>query len=231
MIQHMSGGKLQTFINGIERLVELEEEEGEGGREGEREARVLIAEACNHVRIPEACEDIGLVQLPKAIKKAFPNLPLQIHHAYGREFPFEALREGEGGREGGREGGGGYDVVVHCGGCMIDRQKIRARMEECEEAGVAMTNYGLLLAYAAGPEAFLRAVKPFGVLVPPKLLAHAAALEIKRKKERDGEGGKEGGREEEAPSCVNSACALCPGGEVGRKGVLCKCMIDEQKNE
>ena len=138
---------------------------------------------------------------------------------------------GEGGREGGREGGGGYDVVVHCGGCMIDRQKIRARMEECEEAGVAMTNYGLLLAYAAGPEAFLRAVKPFGVLVPPKLLAHAAALEIKRKRERDGEGGKEGGREEEAPSCVNSACALCPGGEVGRKGVLCKCMIDEQKNE
>ena len=106
---------------------------------------------------------------------------------------------------------------------MIDRQKIRARMEECEEAGVAMTNYGLLLAYAAGPEAFVRAVKPFSVLVPPRLLKHAAALEKKRKWERNGgngEGRKEGGGEEGAPSCMVPACALCPGGEGRKEGTL-----------
>eukprot|EP00624_Nannochloropsis_granulata_P007627 evm.model.NODE_8766_length_20533_cov_18.981249.2 len=132
-----------------------------------------------------------------------------IDHAYGREFPFEALSKGEGGREGGREEGRGrYDVVVHCGGCMIDRQKIRARMEECEEAGVAMTNYGLLLAYAAGPAAFLRAIKPFDVLVPPRLLKHALALE-KKKMERTGGDANKGetqGGNEGAPSCMVSAC-------------------------
>jgi hypothetical protein len=100
---------------------------------------------------------------------------------------------------------------------MIDRQKIRARMEECEEAGVAMTNYGLLLAYAAGPAAFLRAIKPFDVLVPPRLLKHALALE-KKKMERTGGDANKGetqGGNEGAPSCMVSACALCPGNGVG----------------
>ena len=32
-------------------------------------ARVLVAEACNHNRITQACNDIGLVQIPKALEK------------------------------------------------------------------------------------------------------------------------------------------------------------------
>jgi hypothetical protein len=84
---------------------------------------------------------------------------------------------------------------------MIDKQKIRARMEACEEAGVAMTNYGLFLAYAHAPAAFLRAIMPWGVNVPPALLASTTAA------------ARNGGKEEATGdvSCeavVSSPCVL-----------------------
>jgi len=188
MIQHMSGGRLGAFVEGMTRLVEMEEEARQA-KEG-KEARVLIAEACNHVRIPEACDDIGTVQLPQALRRAFPHLGFHIHHAYGREFPWQALQDGR------------YDVVVHCGGCMIDRQKVRARMEECADGGVATTNYGLLLAYAAAPQAMLRAVRPFGVEIPEILSKHATMVE------QDGDVGRRASKS--GSSCLNPVCALSP---------------------
>ena len=48
-------------------------------------------------------------------------------------------------------------------------------MEDCGDAHVAMTNYGLLLAFAASPRALLRAVRPYGVEVPPRLLEEEGA--------------------------------------------------------
>ncbi len=57
----------------------------------------------------------GLVQIPRKLAQLFPGLPLSIEHAYGREFPSEALRAGR------------YRLVVHCGGCMIDRQKVKKK--------------------------------------------------------------------------------------------------------
>ena len=47
-----------------------------------------------------------------------------VEHAFGREFP--ELDEGGGGSGGG--GLGSYALAIHCGGCMIDQQKIRARL-------------------------------------------------------------------------------------------------------
>ena len=32
--------------------------------------RVLVAEACNHNRITDSCNDIGLVQIPACVDKA-----------------------------------------------------------------------------------------------------------------------------------------------------------------
>lgn len=54
-------------------------------------------------------------------------------------------------------------------------QQVRARMEDCGDARVPMTNYGLLLAFAASPRALLRAVRPYGVKVPSRLLREASA--------------------------------------------------------
>lgn len=47
-IHRMSGGRLQAYADGLAALLGL--------RRGDR---VLVAEACNHVRIPEQCDDIG----------------------------------------------------------------------------------------------------------------------------------------------------------------------------
>lgn len=48
MIHFMSGGHLQTYVDGLDALLHLREKD-----------QVLISEACNHVRIPEVCDDIG----------------------------------------------------------------------------------------------------------------------------------------------------------------------------
>lgn len=52
------------------------------------------------------------MQIPRKLSQLFPGLQLRIDHAYGREFPSAALRAGR------------YRLVIHCGGCMIDPQKV-----------------------------------------------------------------------------------------------------------
>jgi hypothetical protein len=72
LIHYMSGGRLQTYVDGLVTLLSL--------RPGDK---ILIAEACNHVRIPEACDDIGTVQIPRKLQAFFPagGEPLAVHHS------------------------------------------------------------------------------------------------------------------------------------------------------
>jgi hypothetical protein len=56
-----------------------------------------------------------------------------------------------------------FALAIHCGGCMVDHQKIRARISDLKEAGVPVTNYGLLLSYAHSPAALERALAPWGL--------------------------------------------------------------------
>ncbi|CAG9463417.1 unnamed protein product [Pedinophyceae sp. YPF-701] len=139
MMHRQSGGQLPLFARGMERYKQL--------KAGDR---VLIAEACNHNRITDACNDIGMVQIPQMIERhAGPGVVLD--HTFGREFPDleQGLSE--------------YDLVIHCGACMIDHQKVRARISDAAEAGVPLTNYGLLMAYAYnGPDALARVLAPWG---------------------------------------------------------------------
>jgi hypothetical protein len=58
---------------------------------------------------------------------------------------------------------GGFKLALHCGGCMIDAQKMRARISDMEDAGVPVTNYGLFLAWAHDPAALARCLAPWGV--------------------------------------------------------------------
>ena len=51
--------------------------------------------------------------------------------------------------------------MVHCGGCMIDKQKMCARLDDCIENNIPITNYGLLLTYLNSPKALKRVTKPF----------------------------------------------------------------------
>jgi Hydrogen maturase F tetramerization domain len=60
---------------------------------------------------------------------------------------------------------GAVNLAIHCGACMIDRQKTRARLTDLREAGVPVTNYGLFLSYATSPAALRRALEPWGLFV------------------------------------------------------------------
>ena len=132
MLHSTSGGDLELFARGAEALDRL----GPGDR-------ILIAEACNHDRI---AEDIGTVQIPRQLERVFPGIT--IDHVFGREFPPAEELEG-------------YSVVIHCGGCMISPQKLTARTGRLAEAGVPVTNYGMVLSWLRSPKTLRRVLKPW----------------------------------------------------------------------
>ena len=134
MINYMSGGRLASFAKGAESIDKL--------KEGDT---VLIAEACNHNRIGE---DIGTVQIPAIIEKKYPGV--KVEHNFGREFQ-DNRRLGE------------YSLVIHCGGCMISRQKMSARIRDLEATGVPYTNYGIFLSAVNGKSALRKVLKPWGI--------------------------------------------------------------------
>ena len=124
-------GDIRTFTEGAQAI----------GRLNSR-SRVLIAEACTHV--PDT-EDIGRVKIPNLLRKrvaagcgtsgdsllAGPRIDI----AAGDDFP-EDLSP--------------YDLIIHCGACVANRQTVRARTRKARLAGVPITNYGIALAYLQG---------------------------------------------------------------------------------
>jgi len=112
--------------------------------------RVLIAEACTHHPIGE---DIGRVKIPRWLTQ-YTGVKLEFETVQGRDFPADLSS---------------YKLVVHCGACMWNRRQMLSRILQCRHAGVAITNYGLTIAYSLG--IFARALEPF-----PSALAGYRAL-------------------------------------------------------
>lgn len=54
-----------------------------------------------------------------------------------------------------------FKLALHCGGCMIDAQKMRARLADMEDARLPVTNYGLFLSYLQGREALGRVLEAY----------------------------------------------------------------------
>jgi len=103
-------------------------------------ARVLIAEACTHHPI---AEDIGRVKIPRWLTQSVGGA-IHFEHVQGRDFPSDLST---------------YDLVIHCGACMWNRQSMQARIQCCRSAGVPITNYGLVIAHSLG--VLERALGPF----------------------------------------------------------------------
>ena len=94
-------------------------------------SRVLIAEACTHAPLTE---DIGRVKIPAMLRKRVgPGLRVDV--VSGVDFPEELS---------------GYDLIIHCGGCMFNRRYVLSRVEKARAAHVPMSNYGVVIAYLAG---------------------------------------------------------------------------------
>jgi [FeFe] hydrogenase H-cluster maturation GTPase HydF len=130
-------GELQYLAEGLKAMENLEKGD-----------RVLIAEACQHSRVGE---DIGTKQIPRYLQNRYSwfNPEKDISFIFGKASYFpDDLKD--------------YRIVIHCGGCMADHQKLVSRIKRAKQAGVAMTNYGLFLSYIQGKDVVNRVLKPYG---------------------------------------------------------------------
>lgn len=122
-------GDLEQLVRGVKAVERLQPG-----------ARVLIAEACTHHR---QADDIGKVQIPRWLRQQVGG-DINFHYSSGPDFPADLAT---------------YDLVIHCGGCMINRQEMLSRGLMTAEAGVPMVNYGVFLSYIHG--VIERALRPF----------------------------------------------------------------------
>lgn len=102
--------------------------------------KILIAEGCTHHR---QCDDIGTVKIPSMIRK-FTGKEPEFFFTSGTEFPDDLTD---------------YQLVVHCGGCMLNEREMKYRISCCQDQKVPITNYGILMAQATG--ILKRSLAPF----------------------------------------------------------------------
>lgn len=115
-------GELQEFLEGISILEALREKKA---------PKILIAESCSHTR---SHEDIGTVKIPMLLKKKIRE-DIEIHFQHGATLE-EELEQ--------------FDVLIHCGSCMLTRKMMLNRIQMAKEKKLAITNYGVVLAYLHG---------------------------------------------------------------------------------
>lgn len=122
-------GKLQDLVTGVKALNNL--------KPG---AHVLISEGCTHRR---QCDDIGTVKIPMWLKKK-GHTDLQLEFTSGGAFPKDVS---------------GYDLIIHCGACMLTRREVLRRIDCAVVQGTPIVNYGVLIASLHG--ILERAISPF----------------------------------------------------------------------
>lgn len=126
-------GQLETAVLGAHVLDELRDEGGiERHADTKRDIpKILIAEGCTHHR---QCDDIGTVKLPGWIRN-YTGLEPEFAFVSGTEFPDDLT---------------GYDLIIHCGGCMLNEREMKNRQQMAQHQGVPMTNYGTAIAHMNG---------------------------------------------------------------------------------
>ncbi|CEN81724.1 [FeFe] hydrogenase H-cluster maturation GTPase HydF [Paraclostridium sordellii] len=113
-------GEIRDFLEGTKKLDSL--------KPGDK---ILICESCTH---NVSHEDIGRVKIPNMLKKIAGG-DLIIDYKVGYDF---------------KENVEDYDLIIHCGACMVNRKSILNKIEICKEKDVPITNYGMVIAYFTG---------------------------------------------------------------------------------
>ena len=113
-------GELNPFLQGLRALETLQDGD-----------HVLISEGCTHHR---QCNDIGTVKIPTWIRN-YTGKNLEFSFSSGGEFPVDLSP---------------YRMIVHCGGCMLNAREMHYRIACAQDAGIPITNYGMLIARVTG---------------------------------------------------------------------------------
>ncbi|MBQ7561665.1 MAG: [Synergistaceae bacterium] len=126
-------GNLRTLVDGAKKLSQLRD----GGK-------VLISEGCTHHR---QCGDIGRDKIPEWIRKFTGSTP-EFEFTSGGTFPeVDELKN--------------FDLIIHCGGCMLNEQEMTSRLKRAELANVKIVNYGVAIAHMHG--ILNRSLEPFNL--------------------------------------------------------------------
>ncbi len=113
-------GDLQEFAQGVKMIANLPDQ-----------ARILITEGCTH---NHSHEDIGRYKIPNLLQKK-TGKTFQFDFKMGQDFPLNVQE---------------YDLVIHCGSCMLNQKTMITRINICRENNIPITNYGVVLAYLSG---------------------------------------------------------------------------------
>ncbi len=122
-------GDLDTLVHGASALDTLHPGD-----------KILILEACSHHPI---ADDIGRVKIPRWLKQYSGN-DLFFNYLSGHDLPSD-FKE--------------YNLIILCGSCVTNRREVLTRILRAREAGIPVTNYGLVIAKSLG--VLERCLSPF----------------------------------------------------------------------
>ena len=122
-------GDLEQLVRGVKEIERL--------KDGDK---VLVSEACTHHR---QADDIGKVKIPRWIRQ-ITGKKIDFEFSSGTFFPDDVEK---------------YSLIVHCGGCMLNKRSMAYRISNAKSIGVPIVNYGVLIAYVQG--ILDRALEPF----------------------------------------------------------------------
>lgn len=129
ILQARYKGNLIELVKGAKAIESLEDGDN-----------VLIAEGCTHHR---QCDDIGTVKIPRWVRQMTGK---QINFEYSSGTSFTENIEK-------------YKLVIHCGGCMLNRAAMLSRIDDAVKNEIPIVNYGVLIGYVQG--ILERALEPF----------------------------------------------------------------------
>lgn len=113
-------GNISGFINGAEAIDNLQDGD-----------KVLIMESCTHHAMDD---DIARIKIPNLLRK-YTGKQIEIDNVSGQNPDVDISK---------------YKLVIHCGGCMINRKAMMSKQKKSEEINVPMTNFGVAIAFMNG---------------------------------------------------------------------------------
>jgi [FeFe] hydrogenase H-cluster maturation GTPase HydF len=129
ILQARYKGNLVELVKGAKAIESLEDGDS-----------VLISEGCTHHK---QCDDIGTVKIPRWVRQ-MTGKQINFEHSSGNSFTDDI---------------GKYKLIIHCGGCMLNRAAMLSRIDNAVKNDIPIVNYGVLIGYVQG--ILERALEPF----------------------------------------------------------------------